>query len=297
MSFFLRLSGSGSAPNEYAFPTPAVYFNNGSWGEGVVTAFATASELDNNAGKGKSLRFYVQMLQSYPYRCVMFAEELGKGKFVSASTARDTPGFSTTVGPGETFSVERFDAFSDDVRINVPSLAAFLRLEYSVPMGCAVLKPRTGAATSQSNIKLVCDTAAGAFIPGKKYYIGTKTGAYVSVSSNGTVSQAGASGADCVFVFEAAVGFPTGTFAIKSSQYMTTIVISSGAVKAVANASASDCFTTEPAYDNLGRFLFITAGSSAVRQLAYAEAGSGVSAPFYDGWEETFHTFQVTPAS
>jgi len=297
MSFFLRLSGSQSAPNEYANPTPAVYFNTGSWGEGVITALATASELDNTAGKGRSLRFYVQMLQSYPYRCAMFADVLGRGKFVSASAARDTPSFSASIGPSETFSVERVDLFSDDVRIYVPSLASFLRLEDSVPMGCAVLKPRTGAATSMSNIKLVCDTATGAFIPGRKYHIGTKTGSYVSVSASGSVSQTTVSGTDCVFVFEAAVGYPTGTFAIKSSQHSTTIVISGGVVKAVANATASDCFTTEPAFDNLGRFLFITAGSSAVRQLVYAEVGSGVSAPFYDGWEEIFHTFQISPVS
>ena len=297
MSFFLRLSGSGSAPNEYANPAPTVYFNNGSWREGVITVFATASELDNTAEKGRSLRFYVQMLQSYPYRCAMFAEEFGRGKFVGASAALDTPGFSTTIGPGETFGIARFDLFSDDVRISVPSLASFLRLEYSAPMGCAVLKPRTGAATSMSNISLVCDTTAGAFLPGRKYFIGTKTGSYISVSSSGLVTQATAISADSVFVFEAAAGYPTGTFAIKSYQYMTKVVVSNGIVKAVANATASDCFAAEPAYDNLGRFLFITVGSSPVRQLVYAESGSGVTAPFYDDWEETFHTFQIVPAS
>ena len=298
MSFFLRLTGSVSTPDEYARAVAGVFFNDGASGEGVVTAVATASDLDVDPLKDRALRFYLTMLQAYPYRCMMTTHEFGGTKFVSVNAQRDTPFMTTTKGANETFAVTRFDMFSDDVRLYVPLIASYLRLEKSAVMGRNVLKPRTGAATSASNVSLTCDVGAGPFLSTTRYSIGTRPGYRLRVMGGGVLVQAMASGPDTEFTM---VRVTDNTYHIKNNGLV--LIIDDNGTLRMGNVGEQYAapLTVQPAYDHFGRFLIVgpepdyTNRHEPMRQLAFDELSTEVLAPYYDTWEEPFHTFQIHP--
>ena len=61
--------------------------------------------------------------------------------------------------------------------------------------------------------------------------------------------------------------------------------------------------TLEPAYDHFVRFLIVgpepdfSTRHEPMRQLAFDEVSTEVLAPYYDTWEEPFHTFQIHPVA
>ena len=299
MACFLRLSGSTSAPNEYAAPASDVYFNTGAFDRGVVTAIATDAEIANDSKLNESLRFYLEMLQAYPYRCVMTTHKFGRGNYVSVNAQRDTPFITTTKGANETFAVTRFDMFSDDVRLYVPLIASYLRLEHSAVMGRYVLKPRTGAATSASNVSITCDVGTGPFLSTVRYSIGTRPGYRLrAVGSNGGLVQTTASGPDTEFTM---VRVTDNTYRITNSG-LVLIIDDNGTIRmGQPNDAYAAPLTVQPAYDHFGRFLIVGPEPDfgirhePMRQLAFDEVSTEVLAPYYDTWEEPFHTFQIHP--
>ena len=298
MACFLRLSASSSAPDEYAAPASDVYFNTGVFDKGVVTATASAAEIADNAMLNDSLRFYLEMLQAYPYRCAMTTQLFGRSQYVSVSTQRDTPSFSTTKGPNETFSVARFDMFSDDVRLYVPSIASYLRLEHSALMGRYVLKPRAGAATTASNVSVTCDVGSGAFLSRRRYSIATRSGYRLRVLSSGGLAQTSTNGVDTEFYVER---MADNTCYIMQARRV--LVIGDDGFVRMGQVTDLDAapLRIEAAYDHYGRFLIIgpepdnRVRFEPTRQLAFDEWSDDLNAPYYDTWEEPFHTFQIHP--
>lgn len=299
MSFLMRLTGSADAPNAYAYPSSGVYFNGGAFADGVVARTAPPAEVES-ASTGPVFRFYLEMLQAYPYRCAMTTNLFGGGKYVSVSTQRDTPFFSTTKGPNETFSVARFDMFSDDVRLYVPSIASYLRVEYSAAMGAMALKPRTGAATSASNVSIVGEVGTGPFISQVRYSIGTRAGYRLRVLSSGGLAQTATNGVDTEFYVERVAD---NTYHIMQARRV--VVIGDDGFVRMGQVTDLDAapLRIEAAYDHYGRFLIIgpepdnRVRFEPTRQLAYDEWSDDLTAPYYDTWEEPFHTFQLHPVS
>ena len=238
------------------------------------------------------------MLQAYPYRCMMTTHLFGPGKYVSVNAQRDTPFMTTTKGANETFAVTRFDMFSDDVRLYVPLIASYLRVEKSSAMGATVLKPRTGAATSASNVSITCSVGVAPFLATARYTIGTRPGYRLRVTGSGDLVQTMASGPDTVFTMVRATD---NTYYIKYGG-LVLIIADNGTVQV---GDADDVLavplTVEPAYDHFGRFLIVgpepdyTNRHEPMRQLAFDELSTEVLAPYYDTWEEPFHTFQIHP--
>lgn len=300
MSFFLRLTGSQNAPNEYACAASGVLFNDGKVGDAVVADVASGASLEDDAGKGKTHRFYLEMLQAYPYRCMMTTQLFGRGKYVSVNAQRDTPFITTTKGANETFAVTRFDMFSDDVRLYVPLIASYLRLETSAVMGRNVLKPRTGAATSASNVSITCDVGTGPFLSAARYSIGTRPGYRLCVAGGNSLAQTTTSGPNTEFTM---VRVTDNTYYITNSG-LVLIIDDDGTLRMGGTTELYAApLMVQPAYDHFGRFLIVgpepdfSTRHEPMRQLAFDEVSTEVLAPYYDTWEEPFHTFQIHPVA
>ena len=188
MSFFVRVPSLASSEQA------GVYMNGGCRdhrGPCVHGLPATPAELLDNSGKGCDCRLDAVIVSNDPPRFAFYAQSHGVPNWLSYDAASARLGFSLSLGPDETFSVEMVDVSTKLRAIYNPHHQVYLTASDEAGGVCHLRGEKELTAMGHLSFEIAPGT--GPLMLGRRYFIKSIFGTVLGVDGRGGLGQHNAS--------------------------------------------------------------------------------------------------------